>query len=418
MRKKLAGLIIAMTAMAAMAACGNSGASQAGAPAAATATPEPVVQESAVETPVPETPAAVSGEIYLILPTETGLSAQEEAVIMGDAKKEGYQVTVKTSEGDTAKQTEAFDAAIAAKAAMIICDNVDNDATTASIQKAREAGIPTILMNRGIESQESAVSQILTDRKPCIARFAEIFADHMGKTGNYAIVHTSSNTDTAACVAAFAEAMKGVESMTAADQIDVDEYNIEAVKESIRQLLANKPEISALVCGNGVQARAASEVAEELEKEMAVFCLDGNDDAISTMILSGKIAAAIVKPSEDIARSAIRDAIAYLKNGATGTNANMYYVGAILTQKETILVVSPTPAEGQTGTPTPIPSATAAPDDSLTEIELDDSDTSGADTSEEDYSEPEVDENGREPGSFEVEIIDESFDEGGEGRPQ
>ena len=400
MRKKLAGLIIAMTAMAAMAACGNSGASQTSAPAAATATPEPVVQESAVETPVPETPAAVSGEIYLILPTETGLSAQEEAVIMGDAKKEGYQVTVKTSEGDTAKQTEAFDAAIAAKAAMIICDNVDNDATTASIQKAREAGIPTILMNRGIESQESAVSQ------------------HMGKTGNYAIVHTSSNADTAACVAAFAEAMKGVESMTAADQIDVDEYNIEAVKESIRQLLANKPEISALVCGNGVQARAASEVAEELEKEMAVFCLDGNDDAISTMILSGKISAAIVKPSEDIARSAIRDAIAYLKNGATGTNANMYYVGAILTQKETILVVSPTPAEGQTGTPTPIPSATAAPDDSLTEIELDDSDTSGADTSEEDYSEPEVDENGREPGSFEVEIIDESFDEGGEGRPQ
>ena len=76
MRKKLAGLIIAMTAMAAMAACGNSGASQTSAPAAATATPEPVVQESAVETPAPETPAAVSGEIYLILPTETGLSAQ------------------------------------------------------------------------------------------------------------------------------------------------------------------------------------------------------------------------------------------------------------------------------------------------------------------------------------------------------
>ena len=67
-------------------------------------------------------------------------------------------------------------------------------------------------------------------------------------------IHTSSNADTAACVAAFAEAMKGVESMTAADPVDVDEYNIEAVKESIRQLFADKPEISALVCGNGVQA--------------------------------------------------------------------------------------------------------------------------------------------------------------------
>ena len=418
MNKKIAGFLFSFAAMVSLIACSGSGTGTGEQQSQATV-PEPTAVESAVETPTPEITEAASGNIYLILPTEIGLSAQEEAAVMSAAKQAGYQVTVMTSEGDASKQTAAFDAAIEAKASVIICDNADNDATTASIQKAKQAGISTVLMNRGISDQGIAAAQILTDRKACFKRLAETFADQMGKTGSYAYIYTSADADMSSEIQAFSEEMKSYDSMTEAGKVDADASNREAVKETIRQLLAEKPEISALVCANSIQAHAASDIVEEQSIELTIVCLDGNDDKISTAILSGKMYASIVKPAESLANTAVADAIACIKNGTTGTTECMYYPGVILTQRETILVASPTPAPEASGTPSPIPSGTASPDDSsLAEIELEDSDNpgSGADNSGDTYSSDTG--NGQEPGDFDVEIIDEEYDEGGEGRPE
>lgn len=420
MRKKIAGLVLAVTAAMALCACGNTGTTtQATEPQTATATPEPAAAESAAETPTPEVTKTASGDIYLILPTEVGLSAQEEAAVMNGAKAAGYQVKVSVSEGDTAKQTLAFDTAINEHAALIICDNLDNDMTAASVQKAKEAGIPTVLMNRGISAAGSAAAQILTDRKPCFPKLAELFADQMGKTGSYAYICTTANAGMAEEVRLFSEAMKSYESMTDAGSVDADEYNKEAVKETIRQLLTEKPEISALVCGNGVQARAAVEVVEEQTAELTIICLDGNDDEISTLILSGKIHASVVKPSDDLGATAIDNAVTYLKNGSTGTNEIMYYTGVILTQKETVKIVSPTPAPSVTVTPSPVPSGAAqAGDESWVEVEIDDSNVSGNGSGSADESVV-ISEDGSSAGSFDVEIVDlDNLDEGGEGRPE
>ena len=53
----------------------------------------------------------------------------------------GYDSLVIQHDDDVTKQAEAFDTAIARKAAAIICDNAGADATIAPVQAAKEAGM-------------------------------------------------------------------------------------------------------------------------------------------------------------------------------------------------------------------------------------------------------------------------------------
>lgn len=419
MIKKAAGFILAMTMVLSMIGCGQK-TEQSGTDPIVSG-PDPAIEQSATMTPTPEVTETVEGGIYLIIPTEVGLSAQEEAEIISGAKKEGYKVVVKTYGNDTAKQTEAFDAAISANASVIICDNIDKNATSESAQKARDAGIPTILMNKGVEGSGLAAAQILTDRFVCIPRLAELFAEKTGKISNYAFIYTADNEDMADDVESFAEALASYGSMTNVDRVNADEFNLEAIKETVRQLLAEKPEIDALVCANGIQAHAVTDVVEETEAELTVICLDG-DDEVSTRVLGGKIYASIVKPAEDLGATAIKDAAALLKSGTTGTNERMYYAGVILTTNEIVTVVSPTPTEvpepGTTGAASDSSAAQDVSGDtdlSSVDVEIPESTDTGFDDGT-DIIDEDLDED--TDGTLPIEIVDEeNYDDGMEGRP-
>ncbi|MDO4805137.1 MAG: substrate-binding domain-containing protein [Lachnospiraceae bacterium] len=367
MKKKIGTIVFALTAAVAIGACGNAGSQEKegweqptqAAVESAPADMSVATDSSAAQVPSKAPDQAGTESICLIIPTEVGSSAQEEAVVMNAAKEAGYTVTVKTTEGDPAKQTAAFDEAIEANAAVIICDNADGDATAASVQKAKEKGIPTILMNRGIDANGGAAAQILTDRKTCIVKLAETFADQVGKTGRYAFLYTAGDPVHEEEIKAFADALASYESMTEASRTEADEFNVEAIKETIRHLLTEDSGINALICANGAQAKAAADIVEETGAELTIVCLDGNDE-ISTLILSGRIFASIVKPAEDLAGTAMKVAEEYLKNGQISTNGTMYFAGLILTPRETILVVSPTPSVATT--PSPVPSGKAESD--------------------------------------------------------
>ena len=103
MIKKAAGFFLAMTMVLSMIGCGQK-AEQTGTDPIVSGS-DPAIEQSATMTPTPEVTETVEGGIYLIIPTEVGLSAQEEAEVISGAKKEGYQVVVKTYGNDTAKQT-------------------------------------------------------------------------------------------------------------------------------------------------------------------------------------------------------------------------------------------------------------------------------------------------------------------------
>ena len=87
---------------------------------------------------------------------------------------------------DANKQNELFDTAIARKAAAIILDNAGADASIAAVQKAKDAGIPSFLIDREINKTGVAVAQIVSNNYQGATLGAQEFVKLMGEKGKFA----------------------------------------------------------------------------------------------------------------------------------------------------------------------------------------------------------------------------------------
>ena len=124
-------------------------------------------------TPTPQ--AEEAGRlVYLILPTETGLSLREKEIITETLGASDITVEVRTHEYEAETQSQLFLEAIEAGADLILCDNADPDTTVADVTAAYEAEVPVILMNRGTMSIGSASGQLVTDRFSCMGKLIEV----------------------------------------------------------------------------------------------------------------------------------------------------------------------------------------------------------------------------------------------------
>ena len=132
--------------------------------------------------------------IYLIIPSETGLSAQMEDIILKGARRAGYDVIVKTHDGVAEKQSKAFGEAVSNKACAVICDNIAGDGIKSDAQTAKDAGIPVFLVNRGVPDEGVCVGQVRTDRNSAMTTLAEIFARHHRLRETYALIYNANNS--------------------------------------------------------------------------------------------------------------------------------------------------------------------------------------------------------------------------------
>src|SRR5689334_10899709 len=110
-----------------------------------------------------QTPAA-SKLIVIITPSPDNVffKAEQDAA-SAEAKKLGYQTLVLSHDDDPTKQSQEIDTAISRKAAAIILDNAGADASVAAIQRAKDAKIPTFLVDREINKTGVAVAQIVSN---------------------------------------------------------------------------------------------------------------------------------------------------------------------------------------------------------------------------------------------------------------
>lgn len=126
-----------------------------------------------------------SNIMYIITPSVSNPAFKAEAdTAAAKAKELGYEVKAVSHDDDPTKQTELFDSAIADKAAAIICDNAGADATVEAVKKAREAGIPTFLIDREINEEGVAISQIVANNYQGAKAIAEKFVEAMGEKEN------------------------------------------------------------------------------------------------------------------------------------------------------------------------------------------------------------------------------------------
>ncbi len=234
------------------------------------------------------------------------------------AKELGYATMVLVHDDDANKQNELFDSAIAAGVKAIILDNAGADASVAAVQKAKDKGIPSFLIDREITTTGVAVSQIVSNNYQGAQLGAEEFVKLMGEKGNYAeLLGKESDTNAGIRSQGYHEVIDQYSDMKLVAKQTANWSQTEAytVMESILQA---HPDIKGVISGNDTMAMGAYAALEAAgRKDVIVVGFDGSND-VRDSIKKGGIKATVLQPAYQQAQNAVEQADKYIKTGKTG----------------------------------------------------------------------------------------------------
>lgn len=211
-------------------------------------------------------------------------------VVLGETASEkarelGYDVTLFDSQNNTAKETEHFENIIAQGYKAILFNPTDAEGSVVNVLAARNAGIPTFCMDREINDNSAAVSQILSDNYSGCVTIGEYFVTKLGKKGKYAeLLGLVGDNNTWNRSKGFHSVVDNYPElkMVAQQSADFDRTRAMEVMESILQA---HPDIDAVFCGNDAMAMGAYQAllsAGKAEKVM-VFGFDGAKDVVNSI---------------------------------------------------------------------------------------------------------------------------------------
>ncbi len=111
-------------------------------------------------------------------------------VVLGNTAKEraeqlGYEAIIFDSQNDTAKESDHFDNIIAGDYTAILFNPTDADGSIANVRKSKEAGVPTFCIDREINANDVAVTQILSDNYTGCIELGQYFVKKMNGKGKY-----------------------------------------------------------------------------------------------------------------------------------------------------------------------------------------------------------------------------------------
>lgn len=318
MKKKMLSLVlVAAMAMTALVGCGGSKKETKAETKAETAAETSA--ETKADTAAEALPGGGSNIIYIITPSHSNPFFKTEAdTAAAKAKELGYETVVVSHDDDATKQSELFDAAIADKAAAIICDNAGADATVEAVQRARDAGIPTFLIDREINADGVAISQIVANNYQGAKAIAEAWVEAMGEEGKYAeLLGKESDTNAGVRSSAFHEVIDQYDTLEMVAQQTANWDQTEGYNKT-EAILQSNPEITGIICGNDTMAVGAVEACKAAGRsDIKIIGVDGSDEA-AAYIAAGEMTGTALQQCALIAEMAVEQADAYLKNGTTG----------------------------------------------------------------------------------------------------
>ncbi|WP_378951291.1 D-ribose ABC transporter substrate-binding protein [Pelosinus sp. sgz500959] len=257
--------------------------------------------------------------MVIITPSHSNPFFKSEATgAEAKAKELGYEVLTLVHDDDASKQNEMFDTAIARKAAAIICDNAGADATVAAVKKAKDAGIPTFLIDREINVTGSAVSQIVSNNFQGAKLGGEEFVKLMGEKGNYVeLVGKESDTNAGIRSKGYHDVIDQYPGLKSVARQSANWSQTEAYSKMESIIQANK-DIKGVICGNDTMAMGAMAAIKAAGlKNVIVVGFDGSND-VRDSIIGGDIKATVLQPAFRIAQMAVEQADKFIKTGATG----------------------------------------------------------------------------------------------------
>lgn len=109
------------------------------------------------------------------------------AAVVEEAEKRGADVVSVMAEGDAAKQNSQIENLIARQVDAILCFPKDSSAIVKSVKKAKDAGIPIIMINRSVSGDILPDVQVIANNQAMARQVLNDFADiarREGKTFN------------------------------------------------------------------------------------------------------------------------------------------------------------------------------------------------------------------------------------------
>ncbi len=235
----------------------------------------------------------------------------------------GYEVKCVSHSDDASKQLELFEAAVADKAAAIICDNAGADASIEAIQKAYDAGIPTFLVDREINKTGLAQAQLVADNAQGAAAIAEAWVEAMGYEGKYAeLLGLESDTN---CQVRSENFHSVIDEYPDLEMVAQQSANWDQTQgyEKTEAILQSNPEITGIICGNDTMACGAVQACLDAGRDdIKVIGVDGSDDA-ANYIKSGNMVGTALQQIALITQTAVEEADAYLHGTAPETEKQL-----------------------------------------------------------------------------------------------
>jgi ribose transport system substrate-binding protein len=240
-------------------------------------------------------------------------------VVLGETAKAraeelGYEAIVFDSENDTAKEATHFEDILASGYKAILFNPTDSDGSIANVRKATGAGVPVFCIDREINTNEAATSQILSDSYSGCVALGQYFVKVVGEDGKYVeLLGLVGDNNTKNRSKGFHDVVDRYEGLTMVAQQSADFDRTKAL-EVMESMLQANPDINAVFCGNDAMAMGAYQalVAAGKDQQVKVFGFDGADDVVQ-LIADGKIAATGMQFPKTMARSAAEFADQWLK---------------------------------------------------------------------------------------------------------
>jgi erythritol transport system substrate-binding protein len=268
---------------------------------------------------VQSSPGQQNKLIAIIVPSpENPFFKAEADAAEAKAKALGYETLVLVHNDDPVKQDQLFDTAIARKAAAIILDNAGADATIAAVKKAKDAGIPSFLIDREINATGSAVAQLVSNNYQGATLGAEEFAKLMGEEGDY-VELIGKETDTNAGIRSkgYNDTLSQYPKLKKVAAQSANWNQAEAFQK-MQTIIQQFPNIKGVIAGNDTMALGAYAALKGAGKgKVIVVGFDGSPD-VAESIKAGEIKATVLQPVVHLSELAVDQADKYIKNGKAG----------------------------------------------------------------------------------------------------
>lgn len=229
-----------------------------------------------------------------------------------NARDLGYEAKIFDSQNNPATESDNFENLISSGFDAILFNPTDADGSIVNILKAKQAGVPVFCMDREVNADDAATSQILSDNYSGCVELGVLFAQTLGGQGTYAeLLGLVGDNNTWARSGGFhsvVDDFPGLQ-MVAQQSADFDRNKAMDVMESMLQ--AN-PDLDAVFCGNDAMAMGAYQALQAAGKaeQVKIFGFDGADDVVQK-IAEGKIEATGMQYPKVMAKTAAEYAHQY-----------------------------------------------------------------------------------------------------------